>query len=254
MATSALGSYISAPGNAVFLQSSTLPKSTAATQKQMSPLEKITSELRRKIFTRLLTADNVRQPPDRYLVRPYRLHTAVLSVSKKIHGEAHEMLYRENHFVTISSDWEMNFTCTTNHEVTTVCQKPQLVARFKNNIMRLHIKFPWAKTQGNTKVHASFIMLVQDLPSFTRLLYILGVTNSRIRPQLNLNFRIEPTDAGSPSLAIQKALLEVRHFGVTPSFSALWSDISIMFNCFVLNHDPTVPCNGLPPNLLQNWF
>lgn len=185
---------------------------------------------------------------------PYRLLTAVLSVSKKIHGEAHEMLYRENYFVTISSDWEMNFTYMTNHEVTTVCQKPQLVARFKNNIMRLHIKFPWAKTQGNTKVHASFIVLVQDLPSFTRLLYFLGVTNSRIRPQLNLNFRIEPTDAGPPSLAIQKTLLEVRHFGVTPFFSALWSDISIMFNCFVLNYDPTVPCNGLPPNLLQNWF
>ena len=85
--------------------------------------------------------------------------------------------------------------------------------------MRLHIKFPWANNQGNHKILANFIMLAQDLPSSTRLLHILHLTNSGTRSHLKFNFRIEPIGAGAPSLAIQKILLEVRHSWVTLSFS-----------------------------------
>lgn len=67
-------------------------------------------------------------------------------------------------------------------------------------------------------------MLAQDLPGFTRLLHILDVTNSGLRPQPNFNFRIESTNADPPSLALQKTLIEVRHFRVTIPFSALQSD------------------------------
>lgn len=115
MDASALESYVSALGSASFPPSCGLPDSTAATQEQMSPLAKISPEIRRKIFTHLLKADSIWQSPDRYLVREYRFHSAVLSVSKKIHDEAHEMLYSENHLVTISSNWELIFTCTINY-------------------------------------------------------------------------------------------------------------------------------------------
>lgn len=214
-------------------QASAMSKSSAATQKQMSPLEKMPPELRRNLFTNLLKADIVRQAPDRYLIRPYYFHNAVLSVSNKMQNEAHEVLYRENHLVTISSDRETIVTCITNHKVTTVYQKPQLRTRFKNNIIRLHIKFPWVNTQGNTKVLASFIILAQDLPIFTRLLHILDVTNSGTRRQRNFNFLIKSTDACPPSLAIRKTLLKVRHFRVPPSFRHFSLTSASCFTTFI---------------------
>ena len=175
-------------------------------------------ELRRKIYSHLLISDKVRQPPNEHLIRYYRFDTAILCVNKKIHLEALDMLYNENTFITVSCDWDQIFIVMKNHEVAVLCEKPKLVARFKKNIMRLHIKFSWSQkwkaTQSgptnkkNGNVLESFLILADELPKFTRMIRIMNMTNGGDRQNTKYLFRMEPTSAGAPSLSLQKRLLE----------------------------------------------
>lgn len=179
--------------------------------------ERLPIEIRRQIYSSLLTADKVRQPPDKLLVCSYHFDVAILCVNRKIYQEASDMLYNDNRFVVVSCDWEMIFTIMSNHEVATVCKDQKLVARFKRNIMRLHIKFLWAIHNPNNteftnkqsgKVLKSFIIMANDLPIFTRMLHIMNMTNGGDRQNTKYNFRIEATPARLPGLELQRTLLE----------------------------------------------
>lgn len=181
-------------------------------------LEGLPIELRRKIYSHLLISNKVRQPPNEHLICYYRFETAILRVNKKIHLEASHMLYNENTFITVSCDWGMILTVMKNHEVAILCDKPKLVARFKKNIMRVHIKFSWSRTwkasqnEPTTKqsgnVLESFLILADELPNFTRMLHIMNMTNGGDRQKSKYLFRMESTSTGTPSLSLQKSLLE----------------------------------------------
>ena len=180
--------------------------------------EGLAIEIRRKIYSHLLISDKVRQPPDQHLIRYYRFETAILCVNKKIHLEASHMLYNENTFITVSCDWDLIFTVMKNHEVAILCDKPKLVARFKKNIMRLHIKFSWSQKSKATRVGPTnkkssnvlerFLILADELPNFTRMVHIMNMTNGGDRQNTKYLFRMESTSSGAPSLSLQKRLLE----------------------------------------------
>lgn len=209
---------MSVPANAATSSNSSTPSQADDTMKTPTTLESIPIELRRQIYTHLLKADHVRQLPNKFLICSYRFETAILSVNKKIHQQASDILYNENQFVTISCDWDIILTVMSNHEVAIVCGEPNLVGRFKKNIMRLHIKFPWAcykpessglgSKKKTGKVLESFIILADDVPSFTRMLHIMNMTNGGEMQVTKYLFRIEPTSTGPPSLNLQKNLLE----------------------------------------------
>ena len=66
------------------------------------------------------------------MVRQYHFETAILSVNRKLHHDAWPVLYRENHFVTISCTWEHIFSMMTNYQVAEIAgSKPRLVANFE---------------------------------------------------------------------------------------------------------------------------
>lgn len=97
-----------------------------------SAMEKLPLELRRQIYHELLKAENVRQPPNKHLVRDYRFETAILRVNKRLHGEAYDVLYGGNTFVVVSCNWAMITTILTEHQVATLARSsPKLVANFK---------------------------------------------------------------------------------------------------------------------------
>lgn len=177
-------------------------------------LDKVPTEIQRKIYINLLKADHVRQPPDEYLVRSYHFHTAILSANKRIYQIAHPILYQENHFIVVSCSWEVVCETMTNHEVATVSAKRDLVARFKKHVMRLHVAFSWAYHKGEhgnkskSAVLKSFIILQDDLHKFIRLLHILGLSNGGTTSAYNLTLRIEEPTTGAPDERVQKLLLE----------------------------------------------
>ncbi|KAL8825682.1 MAG: hypothetical protein Q9170_007701 [Blastenia crenularia] len=176
-------------------------------------LDKLPTEIQRNIYINLLKTDCVRQPPDEYLVRSYCFHTAILSVSKRIHEIASSILYQENCFVVISCNWEAIFETMTNHEVAIVCAERNLVARFKRHSMRLHVTFAWAYkgdhgNKAKSGVLKTFIIVHNDLQSFVRLLHILGLSNGGSMPAYKLALRVEKSTAPSPGLPFQKKLLE----------------------------------------------
>ena len=128
------------------------------------------------------------------------------------------MLYNENTFIIVSCDWEMIITVMKNHEVAILCHKAKLVARFKKNIMRLHIKFSWSQkwraTQNGPANKQSgndlegFLILADELPNFTRMLHIMNMTDGGDRQKSKYHFRMEASSAGAPGVSLQKSLLE----------------------------------------------
>ena len=110
------------------------------TTKRLSPFEKLPLEIRRKIYATLLNADDVRQPPDHNLNREYKFETAILRVNKQIYGEAYTALYYDNHFLVVSSNWDLIPTAARSHEVATIAStKPKLVAKFKVHSLVVYV-------------------------------------------------------------------------------------------------------------------
>lgn len=93
-------------------------------------------ELRRNIYEELLKAENVRQAPDQDMICQYHFETAILGVNKKIHNEAWSILYRDNHFVTVSCDWpHISKSFVKYHVAAISVSKPKVVAKFKVRVI-----------------------------------------------------------------------------------------------------------------------
>ena len=105
---------------------------TVSTSKGLSTFELVPAEIRREIYQYLLKAKHVRQPLDEFMIRHYHFETVILGVNKKIYNEACPVLYRENHFIQVSCNWETFPLTMANHEVAALMTtKPKLVSRFK---------------------------------------------------------------------------------------------------------------------------
>lgn len=74
----------------------------------------------------------MKQPPDEYMVRHYRFETGILRVNRLFYNDAWSILYRKNHFVTVSSNWEKIIEHCYNHQLAVLgWAKPEAVAGFK---------------------------------------------------------------------------------------------------------------------------
>ena len=152
--------------------------------RQLSTLEKLPLEIRRRIYQFLLKADSVHQSFNNQMVREYHFQLAILRVSKQIYGEAYDMLYRDNAFVAIffnglSSHFWANLG---NYGVAALGRTiPDIGAQFKEHDLRLDVTLPviadeeWSstgKTKEKDKALNCVVLMACELPRFVRMLRI----------------------------------------------------------------------------------
>ncbi|KAL8926001.1 MAG: hypothetical protein Q9208_003142 [Pyrenodesmia sp. 3 TL-2023] len=175
-------------------------------------LDRLPVEIQRNIYANLLTAEEVRQPPDRCMIHSYAFQTAILRANKRIHDIAYPMLYGENHFAVVSGNWSGVLESLKHHAVAIITSTPNIVARFTKHVLRLHISYPYTDCHhGAAKpndVRESFIILHRELPHFVRLLQVLDMRLTGGTSAYKLKFRIEGKGAGAAGLRVQKSVLE----------------------------------------------
>ncbi|KAL8936684.1 MAG: hypothetical protein Q9211_004060 [Gyalolechia sp. 1 TL-2023] len=146
-----------------------------------------------------------------YLLRCYEFHTAILSVNKRIHQIAHAILYQENRFIVVSSDWDLIIPSMVMHQVSLVVFKRNHVASFEQHVTRLHLAFASKYFKDRKEQFPdckTFIMLHNDLPDLVRMLHILDLCYGGIKCPFGLTLRVDPSIPGTSDLSFQKELLE----------------------------------------------
>ncbi|KAL8994244.1 MAG: hypothetical protein Q9188_007120 [Gyalolechia gomerana] len=188
-------------------------------------LDKLPTELQQAIYVNLLKADCVRQPPNQYLFRPYKFRTAILLVSKRIHYIAHDVLYKGNRFIVVTSDWEMIPGALIMYQVAFVPAKRHLVTSFEQHVMRLHLAFASKnfRYKHNNKARSAvlqiFIMPQNELPSLIRMLHMLDLCYGGMVCPFDITLRVEKSVPRTSDLHFQKKLLEPFRRLTSPSLN-----------------------------------
>ncbi|KAL8995775.1 MAG: hypothetical protein Q9169_004563 [Polycauliona sp. 2 TL-2023] len=174
-------------------------------------LDRLPTEIQRLIYVNLLKADLVREPPDECLVRPYPFHTAILSVSKRIHAIAHRILYQENHFVVVSGNHGKVVSTLKDFGVAIVSTKSATVAQFNHHMVRIHLAYPFSDSDDENPKHNvlrhSFIVLHDELPGVVQMLKTIDAMRTGATNAYQIKFRIE-IPKGKPNQTAQIQVLE----------------------------------------------
>ncbi|KAL8847520.1 MAG: hypothetical protein Q9221_007448 [Calogaya cf. arnoldii] len=117
------------------------------------------------------------------------------------------MLYRENHFMVVSANWEAAKTLGT----AAISTKPATVARFKYYAMRLHISCPFPDSRTEypepNEVRESFIALHSELPALVRMLQAWDMMMNGGTSAYQFEFKIQENSAAA-NVRVQKLLLD----------------------------------------------
>lgn len=173
-----------------------------STQPQLSGFEKLPQELRDEIYGYLLVSTEVKE------ALTYRFHTAILATNRRISEEAQEVLFRQNTFIVVSTNWSflapfMKFegvAMISNHGVKTITQHHLSVIVDITGIQSLQ----------RTLVDEmdSFLIVAEDLPLFTRYLGMMNLVHGATSGGFRVKLEVRATKLGNRRPALQKRLLE----------------------------------------------
>tara|TARA_R110002003_G_scaffold109_12_gene9226 strand:- start:12628 stop:14235 length:1608 start_codon:yes stop_codon:yes gene_type:complete len=150
----------------------------------MATLQQLPRRIRLEILRYLLLADRVRQPPNHLLVEHYIFEVKALRVSALFNNDGKEILYGENRFVKVQ-DVFANFKMSPQEE------KSMEDAMYNHEVpfFRTKSKFDYHVAEVTAKPHdmnqrrmaagpkKSFLVLLQDMPKYTRLLRLMDLAN-----------------------------------------------------------------------------
>jgi hypothetical protein len=151
---------------------------------EMANFQQLPRCIRLEILRYLLLADRVRQPPNHLLVKHYIFEVKALRVSALFNKDGKQILYGENRFVKVQ-DVFANFKMSPqeeksmedamhNHEVPFFRPK----GKFDNHVAEVTAK-PHDMNQRRMAAgpKKSFLVLLQDMPKYTRLLRLMDLAN-----------------------------------------------------------------------------
>ncbi|KAI4187195.1 MAG: hypothetical protein L6R41_002963 [Letrouitia leprolyta] len=174
-------------------------------------LDKLPTEIQRQIYFHLLNADCVRRPPDRCSVSSYDFHMPLLRVNRRIHHIAHEVLYHDNRFILVTSDWKVICLAMLLYKVASVHVKRNLMAGFEQHVMRVHVAFArenFKKTRIDPSFLDIYLMLRNELPHLVRLLHMIDLSCGGILCPFRVTLQIQRSGLHTSDLDVQKKLLE----------------------------------------------
>ncbi|KAF2126602.1 hypothetical protein P153DRAFT_433722 [Dothidotthia symphoricarpi CBS 119687] len=157
----------------------------------MSRFERLPQAIRRKILGHLLITERVRQLPNKSLVEDYAFELSVLRLNNAINKDAMNVLYVHNGFVKVNWFFDQAQTALTNHEV----------PFFKLGNSCVHHIAEITITSDN-----SFLLVLDDMAKFTRLLRILDFANF-MSFHFDFKLRQPPLRSSAPTLVEQEKLL-----------------------------------------------
>jgi hypothetical protein len=170
----------------------------------MSPLERLPVFVRKEILRYLLLADRVRLPPNHLMIEHYSFEVVVLRLSRTISADATAVLYEENKFIKVDDYFCQAEDAMLNHETPffALKKKPfrQHVATitWKPSSVREHLQ--------TSKGKMTVLILLQDIPKFTRLLRVLDLANF-MGYEFNFALHQPPTASSTLALKDQERLL-----------------------------------------------
>ncbi|KAH7371009.1 hypothetical protein BKA66DRAFT_573187 [Pyrenochaeta sp. MPI-SDFR-AT-0127] len=171
----------------------------------MSRFEQLWPELRQQILGYLLISENVRQPPNHLLVEHYMFETNTLRLNHAINKEAAAVLYQKNTFIKVHNYFSIAEKSMLNHEVPFF----KLKGKFEHHVADITIgSNPMNKRlPASMKLEkpATFLLLLADIPKYTRLLRLLDLANFMC---YNVDFKLhQPAFATSPVSIIKQSEL-----------------------------------------------
>lgn len=168
----------------------------------MFRFERLPQVVQSEILRYALVAERVRQPPNKFLVEHYAFEASVLRLNSTISKEALQVMYTENAFVKV--DWFFNQApaALTNHEVPFF----KLDRPLAHHIAEITIISDMARTHLQTKEAYTFLLVLEDMPKFTRLLRILDLSNFM---GFHFSFKLcqPPLHSSKPALFEQEKML-----------------------------------------------
>ena len=173
-----------------------------------SPIEKLPAEIFKSICIHLLKANHVRRP------KGYRFEVNIMRASKKLHARAREVLYSQNHFVTIRCGHPALLALLTTFRVPIIC-KDKARIRGCNSFLELEVFFPETWNMFGVR-HTAFrnpkataILLVHhEMPALVdvlRLMYLVHYGNDS-PCELTFDFATMPLTAFN--FKVEEILLE----------------------------------------------
>ena len=140
----------------------------------------------------------MRQPPNHLLVEHYAFEVNILCVNFALNTEAEAVLYGGNVFVKVTTHCPDAETTMKNHEV------PFFLAKrtFKHHIAEITIKVDAmnvALASMIPQVPLTFLLLLADIPKYTRLLRLLDCVNFMA---YDFHFKLHQTSAPTSPLSV----------------------------------------------------
>lgn len=142
----------------------------------MARLDELPEALRRKIFRHLLTADQVRQPPNHFMIEHYNFEVSLMRVNRLIKADAEAILYGENKFVKLSWHFGQCHEAMDNHEVPFFRKK---VENFNHHFAEITVTTNpgRVRTLGGSFTLNVSVLLLEDMPKLARAMRIIDLAN-----------------------------------------------------------------------------
>lgn len=150
-------------------------------------LSTLPPELRVKIYSYLLCPDaNKVDADDGYSTYGYHKALQLFLVNKQCYYEARDVFRSLNVFVCIQTPWPQAKDHVAAERQVPIVLKDEQAAKFRYSSLRVSISAPSMEAFGYPTKQERFVILLDDLPKFTRTWYYTDLTN----PLLNSNLRL----------------------------------------------------------------
>lgn len=190
-----------------------------------SALEKLPTELQQNIYNHLLKIDCVCQQPKRYGGRPYRLHTEILLVNRQTHQIAHDVLYKDNRFILVTSDWAAIQWAMPRYKVAAMRIRRRFMRSFEQHVMRVHVARALKDLpeqvidQHNTSRLRTYLMTQNELPYLLHVLHVIDLFYGSMVCPFSITIRINRSVTCTSDLEFQRKLLEPFHLLTSPGMN-----------------------------------
>lgn len=176
----------------------------------MSQLEQLPEHILREIVRHCLLSRRVKQSPNDLMIEHYAFTVNLLRVSRTIKASAEAILYGENRFVKIFSNFKDAGKSMLNHEVPFF--KPKSAAKFTHHVAEVRAlisSFNSRFSHHRLAKTVPFLLLMDDMPKYTRLFRLLDTRNF-MDCEFNLTL-LQPT-YNPASLSINEQADFLKHF------------------------------------------
>ncbi|MCJ1242157.1 hypothetical protein MMC14_010164 [Varicellaria rhodocarpa] len=169
--------------------------------KDKSYLEQLPLELREIIYANLLLSNHVKcSSSDSSTVR-YKFQPAILGVNRTIRLETKQMLYEKNALVLVSINFKNIFKLLERERLPLISNCH--LEDFHEYYLQVYMSF---SNKWHSEIDDKFLMVVQDLPQFVRIMLIQYHMCSSLY-QFRLHLTLHHPRSGSLALSMQKLLL-----------------------------------------------